>query len=90
VFDAEIVPMTSTMLVTDKATGETSEEGSHPVQGRGQPRRHDPGRPQEAEAPVFKRRRSSIKEGKFVTAGNASQLSDGAAAVGADGSRQGS
>ncbi len=78
-YDAEIAPLPSVMIVTDKATGATSEkpvtikldEGNRPkttlqdLQGL---------------QPVFKNGQR-IKEGKFITAGNASQLSDGAAAL---------
>jgi acetyl-CoA C-acetyltransferase len=78
-FDAEIVPLTTTMLVTDKASGAVSEreitltrdEGNRP-----QTRLED----LSALKPVFKDG-ISVKEGHFITAGNASQLSDGAAAV---------
>ncbi|HEY0681597.1 MAG TPA: acetyl-CoA C-acyltransferase [Steroidobacter sp.] len=78
-YDAEIAPLPSVMIVTDKETGATSEkpmnlkldEGNRPkttlqdLQGL---------------QPVFKNGQR-IKEGKFITAGNASQLSDGAAAL---------
>ena len=78
-YDAEIAPLTSVMTVTDKDTGATSEkevtlkldEGNRPkttlqdLQGL---------------QPVFKNGQR-IKEGRFITAGNASQLSDGAAAL---------
>ncbi|MCC5996584.1 MAG: acetyl-CoA C-acyltransferase [Oceanicaulis sp.] len=78
-FDAEIVPMTTKMLVKDKATGEISsqevtlskDEGNRPgttienLQGLN---------------PVFAGGQQ-VKEGKFITAGNASQLSDGASAA---------
>jgi acetyl-CoA C-acetyltransferase len=78
-FDAEIVPLATTMLVTDKASGAVSEreitlprdEGNRP-----QTRLED----LSALKPVFKDG-LSVKEGRFITAGNASQLSDGAAAV---------
>lgn len=77
-YDAEIAPLTAIMTVTDKETGTTSEkevtlkldEGNRPkttladLQGL---------------QPVFKNGQR-IKEGKFITAGNASQLSDGASA----------
>ncbi len=77
-FDDEIVPMPSTMLVKDKATGEISkqdvtldkDEGNRPsttlenLQGLN---------------PVFANG-MTVKQGKFITAGNASQLSDGASA----------
>ena len=78
-FDDEIVPLPSTMLVKDKATGEISkqqvtlekDEGNRPsttlesLQGLN---------------PVFAHGQQ-IKEGKFITAGNASQLSDGGSAA---------
>lgn len=77
-FDDEIVPMTSTMKVMDKETKEISDvevmlakdEGNRPsttLEGL------------QSLQPVFKGGQQ-IKEGKFITAGNASQLSDGASA----------
>ena len=77
-FDAEIVPMTVTMKVQDKATGDISDrevtldrdEGNRP-----QTRLAD----LEKLAPVFKDGQE-VEEGKYITAGNASQLSDGASA----------
>lgn len=77
-FDDEIVPLPSVKLVKDKATGEVSEEkvtldkdeGNRPsttledLQGLN---------------PVFANGQQ-VKEGRFITAGNASQLSDGASA----------
>ena len=77
-FDAEIVPMTTTMLVMDKATGQTSskevtlskDEGNRPdttLEGL------------KALKPVFGGG-EEIQTGEFITAGNASQLSDGASA----------
>lgn len=71
-FDDEIVPVTATMTVTDKETGETSkrevtiakDEGNRPettLEGLS------------ALQPVI--------PGGFITAGNASQLSDGSSAV---------
>jgi acetyl-CoA C-acetyltransferase len=77
-FDAEIAPLTSVMTVTDKETGATSEKEVTLKLDEGN-------RPKTALAdlqslqPVFKKGQR-IKEGKFITAGNASQLSDGAAA----------
>ena len=53
-FDDEIVPMETTMLVTDKNTSETSEEDGEARQGRGQPSRHQHRGPGQAAA----RRRS--------------------------------
>ncbi|WP_422048714.1 acetyl-CoA C-acyltransferase [Shimia sp.] len=77
-FDDEIVPLTSTMDVMDKETKEISfrevtlekDEGNRPgttlenLQGLN---------------PVFKDGQQ-VAEGRFITAGNASQLSDGASA----------
>jgi acetyl-CoA C-acetyltransferase len=78
-FEAEIAPTTTKMLVTDKQTKETSEkevtlkldEGNRP-----QTKLEDLQKLQ----PVFKDGQR-IKEGRFITAGNASQLSDGASAM---------
>ena len=78
-FDDEIAPMTATMLVTDRNTGETSprpvtldkDEGNRPdtnLEGLASLK------------PVFKDGQR-VKEGRFITAGNASQLSDGASAA---------
>jgi acetyl-CoA C-acetyltransferase len=78
-FDDEIAPMPATMLVTDRNTGEASpkavtltrDEGNRPdtnLEGLA------------ALKPVFKDGQR-VKEGKFITAGNASQLSDGASAA---------
>ncbi|WP_121065216.1 acetyl-CoA C-acyltransferase [Chachezhania antarctica] len=78
-FDDEIVPITTTMKFQDKATKEISEieitldkdEGNRPsttlegLQGL---------------QPVFKDG-INLKEGKYITAGNASQLSDGSSAA---------
>ncbi|HBQ39254.1 MAG TPA: acetyl-CoA C-acyltransferase, partial [Halieaceae bacterium] len=77
-FDAEIVPLASTKAVFNKETKETTyeavtlekDEGNRPsttlesLQGL---------------EPVFKDGQF-VKEGRFITAGNASQLSDGASA----------
>ncbi len=76
--DAEIVPMTTTMQVMDKATGQTSarevtlskDEGNRPettLEGLSSLK------------PVFGGG-AAIEQGRFITAGNASQLSDGASA----------
>jgi acetyl-CoA C-acetyltransferase len=78
-FDDEIVAMPLVMLMTDRNTGETSaksvtltkDEGNRPdtnLEGLA------------ALKPVFKDGQR-IKEGRFLTAGNASQLSDGASAA---------
>ncbi len=78
-FNAEIVPVSTTMRVTDKATGASGEmeitlakdEGNRPdttLEGLS------------ALKPVFADG-MVVKAGKHITAGNASQLSDGAAAA---------
>jgi len=75
----EIVPTTTIMTVTDKDTGVTSEkevtleldEGNRPKTTLEDLAKLKP---------VFKDGQR-VKEGKFITAGNASQLSDGAAAL---------
>jgi acetyl-CoA C-acetyltransferase len=77
-FDDEIVPLTSTMAVVDKETKEVSykevtlekDEGNRPSTTLEN---------LQSLAPVFKDGQQ-IKEGKNITAGNASQLSDGASA----------
>ena len=79
IYRDEIVPMTTMMTVVDKATGETSEREVTLERDEGN-------RPDTTLAdlarlkPVFKGG-SRVAEGRFVTAGNASQLSDGAAAL---------
>jgi acetyl-CoA C-acetyltransferase len=79
-FDREIAPMTTVMKVlVNKETGETADkeitisadEGNRPQTTLGDLQKL---------APVFKGGRY-VQEGKFVTAGNASQLSDGSAAI---------
>jgi acetyl-CoA C-acetyltransferase len=78
-FDDEIVPLPSVMAVTDRNTGEISrkpvtlekDEGNRPdtnLDGLA------------ALKPVFKDGQR-IKQGRHITAGNASQLSDGASAA---------
>jgi acetyl-CoA C-acetyltransferase len=77
-FDAEIVPLTSTMMVQDRETKEISEHEVRLEKDEG----NRPGTSAESLAglnPVFKDG-LTLKEGKFITAGNASQLSDGASA----------
>lgn len=78
-FDDEIVPLTTVMKVMNKETGEVTDreitiskdEGNRP-----QTKLEDLQKLQ----PVFKSGQA-VKEGKYVTAGNASQLSDGASAA---------
>jgi acetyl-CoA C-acetyltransferase len=78
-FDDEIVALPSVMLVADRSTGAVSpravtldkDEGNRPdtnLEGLA------------ALKPVFKDGQR-LKEGRFITAGNASQLSDGASAA---------
>ncbi|WBU56168.1 acetyl-CoA C-acyltransferase [Paracoccus sediminicola] len=77
-FDDEIVPLTTVMKVQDRETGEISErevtldkdEGNRPDTTLEKLQKLDP---------VFKDGQR-VKQGKFITAGNASQLSDGASA----------
>ena len=77
-FDDEIVPMASTMLVKDKATGEVSKQEVTLDKDEGN-------RPSttlenlQSLNPVFANGQQ-VPQGKFITAGNASQLSDGASA----------
>ena len=78
-FDAEIVPMTTQMLVKDKATGAISSQEVTLSKDEG----NRPGTTLEnlqSLNPVFAHGQQ-VKEGKFITAGNASQLSDGASAA---------
>ena len=70
-FDAEIVPVTATMLVTDKATGETSKKEVTLTKDEG----NRPDTSAEGLAGL-----KTVVEGGVITAGNASQLSDGASA----------
>ncbi len=78
-FDREMIPVSTTMTVVDKATGASSEREITIGADEGN-------RPQTTLAdleklqPVFKGGQQ-VAQGKYVTAGNASQLSDGAAAV---------
>jgi acetyl-CoA C-acetyltransferase len=71
-FDDEIVPLTTVKLVTDKATGETSEE--EVTLDR------DEGNRPETNLEGLAALQPVMGEDKFITAGNASQLSDGASA----------
>ena len=77
-FDDEIVPMSTVMKFTNKETGETTDSEITLDKDEG----NRPGTTAEALSglkPVFGNGQV-IKEGKHVTAGNASQLSDGASA----------
>src|SRR5947199_270010 len=78
-FDDEIVALPSVMLATDRATGETSQKPVTLEKDEG----NRPDTSLEGLAglkPVFKDGQR-IGLGKFITAGNASQLSDGASAA---------
>jgi acetyl-CoA C-acetyltransferase len=70
-FDAEIVPLASVMSMIDKATGETSEQSTLLMADEG----NRPETTYESLAAL-----KPVIEGGSVTAGNASQLSDGASA----------
>ena len=71
--------MPSVMLATDRNTGETSQEAVSLSKDEGnRPETNLEGLA--ALKPVFKDGQI-VKEGKFITAGNASQLSDGASAA---------
>ncbi|MDP6012092.1 MAG: acetyl-CoA C-acyltransferase [Alphaproteobacteria bacterium] len=71
-FDDEIVPLPSVKIVADKETGETSEQAVTLEQDEG----NRPSTTLEGLAGL----QPVIGEGGFITAGNASQLSDGASA----------
>lgn len=71
-FDAEIVPMQAKMEVTDKASGEVSYKEVTLSKDEGN-------RPETSAASLAAL--APVKEGGTVTAGNASQLSDGASAL---------
>jgi acetyl-CoA C-acetyltransferase len=71
-FADEIVPVTATKLVMNKETGETSEEQVTLTQDEG----NRPTTTLEGLAGL-----KAVREGGCITGGNASQLSDGAAAV---------
>jgi acetyl-CoA C-acetyltransferase len=78
-FDDEIAPLPAVMLVTDRNTGETSKKSVTLDKDEG----NRPDTSLEGLAglkPVFKDGQR-VKQGKFITAGNASQLSDGASAA---------
>ena len=78
-FDDEIVALPTEMLVTDKATGNTSRKQVSITRDEGN-------RPDtsldglSSLKPVFANGQV-VKQGKYITAGNASQLSDGASAA---------
>ena len=71
-FDAEIVPVTATMKVQDKATGEISDQEVTIAK--------DEGNRPETTLEGLSSLKPVMGEGTTITAGNASQLSDGASA----------
>jgi acetyl-CoA C-acetyltransferase len=78
-FDNEIVALPTEMVVTDKATGEISRKPASLTKDEG----NRPETTQDGLArlePVFANGQV-VKQGRFITAGNASQLSDGASAA---------
>jgi len=78
-FDDEIVPLPSVMSVVDRASGEKSEKSV--TLGKDEGNRPDTNLEGLAGLkPVFKDGQQ-VKEGRYITAGNASQLSDGASAA---------
>lgn len=77
-FDAEIVPMTTTMQVVDKATGQASAKEVTLSKDEGN-RADTTLEGLQSLKPVFGGG-EEIEQGRFITAGNASQLSDGASA----------
>ncbi|MBJ7448623.1 MAG: acetyl-CoA C-acyltransferase [Brevundimonas sp.] len=76
--DAEIVPMTTTMQVVDKATGQASAKEVTLSKDEGN-RADTTLEGLKALKPVFGGG-EEIEQGEYITAGNASQLSDGASA----------
>lgn len=78
-FSDEIVPFTTTMLVTDKASGETSEREVTLAADEGM--RPDTTPTSIAQLPPAYKGGQQLEHGGSVTAGNSSQLSDGAAAL---------
>ena len=72
-FDEEIVPLTTTKLVTDKVTGETHEEEVTVT-------RDECNRPNTTLEGLLALRTVYNRKGATVTAGNASQFADGASA----------
>ncbi len=72
-FDDEIVPMKSTMVVTDKNTGETSKKEVTLAK--------DEGNRPDTNLEGLTKLQPVMGPDKWITAGNASQLSDGASAA---------
>ncbi len=74
-FDAEIVPLPAWKTEENKETGEVTEVFIDLDKGRGESPRHDARGSRETQ------RRGSRRPKSTITAGNSSQLSDGAAAL---------
>ena len=72
-FDDEIVPMRTTMVVTDKNTGETSKKDVTLAK--------DEGNRPDTNLEGLQKLKPVMDDDKWITAGNASQLSDGASAA---------
>ena len=71
-FDAEIVPMETVKAVVEKGSDDVRQEGAH--------LRQDEGNRPETTMDGLAKLKPVRGEGEFITAGNASQLSDGASA----------
>jgi len=78
-FDAEIVPVASRKLITDKASGATRAEEVRLARDEGF--RPDTTLEGLAQLELVWSGGDGLARGEFITAGNASQLSDGASAV---------
>lgn len=78
-FDEEIIPVTTIKTIKDRETGEIRQEEVTLARDEG-PRAGVTADALAGLAPVYQDG-ALVKEGRFVTAGNASQLSDGAAAL---------
>lgn len=77
-FDAEIVPMATTVAITNKETGEVTYKETLLLKDEGN-RAETTLEGLKSLQPVWKDGQF-VKQGRFITAGNASQLSDGASA----------
>ena len=78
-FDDEIAPMTSVMNVTDRATGEVSQKKVTLAKDEGN--RADTNLEGLSSLKPLFANGMVVPQGRFITAGNASQLSDGASAA---------
>ncbi len=78
-FAAEIAPLAAIKTVVDKASGETREQAL--TLGQDECNRPDTTLEGLRQLPPVFKQGQRIAEGRFITAGNASQLSDGASAM---------